>query len=500
MTMQLLSRHGASRTLSIFALAAVLAVLGTLPANGQSLFRQISQDSFTNGSSQHMTEVEPGAYAWGPVIVAAFQVGRIYGGGGADIGWATSLNGGIAWSNGYLPGLTQWWQGGTNSAASDAMVGYNAKYGKWLITTLDIGGTYTVSVSRSSDAIHWDNPIYVVTNQDTDKNWIACDNSPISPYYGNCYVEWDNLAEGDVLYMSTSTDGGLTWGTPKRTANVDYGLGGNPVVQPNGNVVVPFEDFNGGISAFMSTNGGQSWTGAIQISSAPSHSPAGGLRDFGLPSTAVDGGGTVYVAWEDCRYESGCSANDMVFSSSTDGTHWSAVSRIPLDAIGSNVDHFIAGLGADAHTSGSGAHLGLTYYYYPVSNCGSNCQLFAGFSLSRDGGQTWTPGRQLGPSMQLSWLPQTVSGRMVADYVTTVFPAGGRAFPVYSLAFQPLNGLFQQAIYTASYGYSQSDILETPVSSANDKPIPGAKSDHPMRTYYDMDNYREVQRKPVPPR
>jgi hypothetical protein len=135
-----------------------------------------------------------------------------------------------------------------------------------------------------------------------------------------------------------------------------------------------------------------------------------------------------------------------------------------------------------------------------VSNCGSNCQLFAGFSLSRDGGQTWTPGRQLGPSMQLSWLPQTVSGRMVADYVTTVFPAGGRAFPVYSLAFQPLNGLFQQAIYTASYGYSQSDILETPVSSANDKPIPGAKSDHPMRTYYDMDNYREVQRKPVPPR
>jgi hypothetical protein len=190
----------------------------------------------------------------------------------------------------------------------------------------------------------------------------------------------------------------------------------------------------------------------------------------------------------------------MVFSSSTDGTHWSAVSRIPLDAIGSNVDHFIAGLGADAHTSGSSAHLGLTYYYYPVSNCGSNCQLFAGFSLSRDGGQTWTPGRQLGPSMQLSWLPQTVSGRMVADYVTTVFPAGGRAFPVYSLAFQPLNGLFQQAIYTASYGYSQSDILETPVSSANDKPIPGAKSDHPMRTYYDMDNYREVQRKPVPPR
>ena len=45
-----------------------------------------------------MTEVEPDATANGPVIVAAFQVARIFGGGGADIGWATSLNGGISWT------------------------------------------------------------------------------------------------------------------------------------------------------------------------------------------------------------------------------------------------------------------------------------------------------------------------------------------------------------------------------------------------------------------
>jgi hypothetical protein len=84
--------------------------------------------------------------------------------------------------------------------------------------------------------------------------------------------------------------------------------------------------------------------------------------------------------------------------------------------------------------------------------------------------------------------------------VATVFPAGGRAFPVYSLAFAPQNGLFQQAIYTASFGYSQSDILESPVSSANDKAIPGAKPDHPMRTYYDMDNERPIPAKAIPPR
>ena len=86
-----------------------------------------------------MTEVEPGAFAYGPVIVTAFQVARISSGGGDDIGWATSLNGGITWNNGYLPGLTVYGGGGTNSAASDAAVAYDAKHGMWLICTLPIG-------------------------------------------------------------------------------------------------------------------------------------------------------------------------------------------------------------------------------------------------------------------------------------------------------------------------------------------------------------------------
>src|SRR5271166_2390892 len=175
-------RRGTGSTITLLFVAAAIAVLTALPASAQSLFRQISQDSFTNTSSQHMTEVEPSAAAHGPVIVAAFQVGRISSGGGADIGWATSLNGGIAWTNGYLPGLTvNGPGGGPNSAASDAAVVYNAKYNEWIICTLPIGNLDTVAVSISADGIHWGNPIYVESNMDADKNWIACDNTPSSP-------------------------------------------------------------------------------------------------------------------------------------------------------------------------------------------------------------------------------------------------------------------------------------------------------------------------------
>src|SRR5580698_3519314 len=187
------SRHGISRATLTLALGAFLGGVSAVPATAQGVLRQLSQDSFTNQTSQHMTEVEPGAFANGPVIVAAFQVARISGGGGADIGWATSLNGGIAWTNGYLPGLTQFEGGGPNTAASDAAVAYDAKHGQWLICTLPIGNEFdTVAVSRSPDGVHWGNPIYVISNQDADKNWIACDNTASSPFYGNCYVEWDN--------------------------------------------------------------------------------------------------------------------------------------------------------------------------------------------------------------------------------------------------------------------------------------------------------------------
>src|ERR1035437_5523401 len=99
--------------------------------------------------------------------------------------------------------------------------------------------------------------------------------------------------------------------------------------------------------------------------------------------------------------------------------------------------------------------------------------------------------------MSLSWLPQTFSSVMVADYVATVFPAGGRAFPLYVIAHPLQNGLFQQAVYTAGYGYTSGEIPGPRFSSANDVPIPGAQSDHPMRTYGELDNERP---KPTPPR
>src|SRR5271166_4920827 len=155
---QISSRAGSGfgRAALVLTLACILCAVAAIPASAQSIFRQLSQDLFSGGPGQHMSEVEPGAFAYGPVIVAAFQVARVYGGGGMDVGFATSLNGGIAWSNGYLPGLTSWYEGGTYNAASDPSVAYDAKHGEWIINTIPIAGGVDVAVSRSKDGIHWD--------------------------------------------------------------------------------------------------------------------------------------------------------------------------------------------------------------------------------------------------------------------------------------------------------------------------------------------------------
>jgi hypothetical protein len=86
-------------------LVALVIVLTAVPALAVAL-TMVSQDPYTNAASQHQTEVEPDTFAFGNTIVSAFQVGRVFGGGAANIGWATSTNGGQSWTNGFLPATT----------------------------------------------------------------------------------------------------------------------------------------------------------------------------------------------------------------------------------------------------------------------------------------------------------------------------------------------------------------------------------------------------------
>jgi len=149
----------------------------------------------------------------------------------------------------------------------------------------------------------------------------------------------------------------------------------------------------------------------------------------------------VYVVWTDCRFEAACNSgnNDLLLISSADGVHWTLPKRIPANPVGSGVDDLIPGLAVDRSTSGSSAHLGLVYYYFPSINCTpSTCQLNVDFISSLNGGASWSAAEQLAGPMTLTWLPLTTQGFMVADYLSTsIVPGDDDATPVFEVAKPP---------------------------------------------------------------
>jgi hypothetical protein len=394
-------------------------------------------------------------------VVATYQVGRFFNGGASDIGFARSIDGGATWDvSSFLPGLT--FNAGPFAdpdspfeRVSDPSVAYDAKHRTWIISSIPllpstVVPTVFVSLSTDGGATFGDPrqiPPPATKKVNLDKNWTVCDNHPGSPFYGHCYTELDNFGQNDLEYMSTSSDGGRIWSTPVSPAGNPKGLGGQPVVQPDGTVIVPFESLKGAIGAFRSTDGGATWSKEYRVSKIRFHPNSGGLRTSPLPSAEIDGAGRVYVAWEDCRFEPKCSANDIVLSRSRDGVNWSAVKRIPADPVGSGVDHFIPGLGVDPATSRSSAHLALTYYYYRNAACTlTTCKLDVGYISSPDGGATWGASRKLAGPMSLTDLAATTQGRMVGDYISTSFNGEGTAATVFAIG-RPHTGKFREAMW-----------------------------------------------------
>jgi hypothetical protein len=440
------------------SLAVVVFLLLGATAYAAVPLTRVSSDPFSNLTSQHATEVEPDTFAHHGTVLATFQVGRFFDGGSTDIGVVRSATAGAGWNAPtFLPGITFSASSPFGAPASpyervsDPSVAYDARHGVWMISSIPLTpntSVPTVFISRSTDdGVTWGNPIAIpaAPGADLDKNWTVCDNTSTSPFYGRCYTSFDNFGSNNLMLNSTSSDGGLIWSAPIPTAGNDRGIGGQPVVQPSGTVIVPFQTLNGQIAAFRSTDGGASWTAATKVSAIREHAVAGNLRTSALPSAEIDSAGNVFVAWEDCRFRQGCSSNDIVYRRSSDGVNWSLTTRVPIDDKTSGVDHFLPGL---AVSRGTGpVKLALTYYFYPVSNCSTaTCQLEVGYISSPDGGANWSSPITLAGPMSLSDIAQTSQGPMVGDYISTSF-AGGKATTVFAVGLPHTGSTYDEAMY-----------------------------------------------------
>ncbi len=414
--------------------------------------RQISRDPYRNPESQHETQVEPDSFSFGSTIVTTFQTGRRFAGAAANIGYSTSTDGGRTWRDGFLPGLTTFSRpAGTHERASDPVVAYDAVHRVWLISTLAVSPRVTeLPINRSTDGRTWSAPVSAARATTEalayDKNWISCDNWPRSPFRGRCYLSYtDHQTRRPRLVVQTSTDGGLTWSAPVIAASPGgTAVGTQSVSRPSGELVIAYLG-EGSIDAIESRDGGASFSAPVEVAPVRARDVPG-IRAFPLPTADVDASGTIYVAWHDCRFQSGCRANDIVLSRSLPGTGWSAPVRIPGALPRVALDHWVPGIAADPATGGRSARLALVYHTSPTRPCDA-CTIDVRMVTSTNGGATWSRAQRLtARAMRRSEIARTSSGRMTGDYISVSY-ARGRAVPVFSLGAARVRGEYRQAIF-----------------------------------------------------
>jgi hypothetical protein len=401
--------------------------------------RRLSRDPYTTADAQHETHAEPDSFTFGDTTVATFQAGRRFSGAATNVGWAVTTDAARTWRSGLLPGLTVASRpSGPNERASDPVVAYDAAHGTWLISTLALEGTTTrLTVNRSADGSSWSNAVVALEERVSegiafDKNWIACDNTPSSPFHGRCYLVYTHSADRDMLAVTTSDDGGVTWSLPV-DIGARAGVGVFPAIRPNGDLAVVYLLQVGGlaIASSRSTDGGATWAAPVRVADVSGRCRIPDFRAFSLPAAAVDGTGSYWATWHDCE-QAGGGANAVFVATSADGTTWSAPRAVTRGR-----DAVLPAIGTDP-ASGR-----VAIAYMRERPAGIDVELVESLGSPA----TWSVARRLSAqSMPLRWMPDTTSGRMLGDYISVDY-SRERPLVAWVLATPPVGSSFRQAVY-----------------------------------------------------
>ena len=335
----------------------------------------------------------------------------------------TTTDGGRTWTRGVFAGI------------GDPAVAYDGAGNAYFAQLSSGNCPDPVLVYRSPDGgVTWRTPVQALSDalpgdHFVDKEWLAADTWPGSPYYGRVYVSATSFyAPGcnvgayinDRIVLAYSTDQGSTWSAPVTVndASHDQNQFSNPVVAPDGTVYLGFQYQNctyncAGVPAYnqitRSTDGGVTWSPSITITGAPISTTGASLAGYQyLYANSTDLGfrhndqvilgvaptdpRTVYALWTDGRWDStfgyqGVTGRhaDIAFSHSADGgATWSAPIRVNDDPPGNGKDQFFPWM-----TVGSDGTIHVTWMDRRDDPAGFQYRQY--YSQSTDGGRTWTP-------------------------------------------------------------------------------------------------------------
>jgi len=401
---------------------------GNVRVNQDCTFRRQAEESIAFNPVNHQN------------LIAGQNDSRI---GFNHCGYDYSLDGGKSWGDGIPPfyqhlngptaGHTILGGAGTGhtyDAASDPALAFDSQGTAYFgCVVFDIASAasallVTASPSYANGSFYNNVPAagaaYVVVEDNSakvfhDKPFIAADSFATSPFRDSVYATWTvfNTACGAAgtgycsspIYFAKSTDHGVTWSAPREISGVSHDLcrfgnffdptanpeacnfdqGSQPIVRPNGDLVVVFNNGNTAADnpnsqqlAVFSRDGGTTWSaprlvGADVVVGEPRCNfgrgpeeciPGAFVRTNDFPRLAVNRiGGDLYAAWQDYR----TGKYEIHLSSSTDGgTTWHEAAASANPNPNADQDRYEPAIDVVPNGAGEngpgGDHVAVSYY------------------------------------------------------------------------------------------------------------------------------------------
>jgi len=313
-----------------------------------------------------------------------------YSGGGGFAGYARSTDGGASWTDG----------GAVNGRAyGDPSLAWRRADGNFYLAMLDSGGGLGIYVS--TDDCQTFNFITTPSTGGDDKEILAIDNNPASPYYGNMYIVWTDFGAGGAIRATRSTDGGVTWWSPVNLTGSGNYQGAWPAIGPNGDIYVAWlhwQSYPSGpidVQVSRSTDGGLSYTGvtspltgavnprdASTTSSCGRPALKGPIRYLPSPQIAVGDDGTVHVvySYDPDGYNTGDVVDVFYRRSLNNGASWQPEVRLNDDA--TTRDQYFPTIKTEGDT------VMATWYDRRLDSANTLQDYYK--RLSYDNGATWT--------------------------------------------------------------------------------------------------------------
>ena len=418
-------------------------------------------------------------------IIVAHTQDRLIGVGSALLTMArVTTDGGRGWRQVLPPGVSRC-AGGTAphgaapwvafDATGIAYYSQNADYPR-RVRPLPFLSDHGIAVSTSRDrGLSWSQSTFVAPipregePRGQDRSSVTTD--PTRP--GVAYAVWQVVGLPAIFAgvgFSRTTDHGRTWSRERVIYDqpVSAPLGATVSVLPDGTLVCSFlefpvetqfpgaakpENLRYPIRAIRSTDGGETWSNAVDIADSADDNPRNAetmdeVRVTPLPRPVVTPDATLHLVWHSVDGE----RSPLLYSRSRDGGR--SFSE-PTKIVDGPQQHFGPALAAAADGT-----LGLTYYDDRNDRQGDRqFTLDAWFTHSHDGGTSWEREAHLAGPFDASTAPQVVnrggfSGRFLGE---------------------------QQGLAAIPEGFAAAFTVAKPLAVAGPSDILFARLEHPPR-------------------